>query len=122
MAMGYEVLAYLGKTKDGCDILVCDNQIEPFRLVRGYDPNEKPGQQWSHTVLACDDINFLAEVILNRKEKISYWKLKEIAEKAISYLFDQDMLENMLDDQDTELDEDEREYFGVKVYGDEEED
>lgn len=114
MAMGYEVKAYLGKTNDGCDILVCDNEIEPFRLVRDYDPNEKPGQQWSHTVLACDDINFLAEVILNRKESVSYWKLKEIAEKAISYIYDNDLLDEFLEDRDIDFDEEEMEYFGIE--------
>ena len=120
--MAIEVIAHLGKTKDGCDVLITTDKLEPYRLVRGYDPNEEPGQQWSHTVIACDEIGFFAELIVNHNKPISYWKTCEIAEKAINYLFDEDMLEDMLEDQDLELDEEDREYFGVKVYEDDEED
>ena len=107
--MAIEVIAHLGKTKDGCDVLVTKDKLEPYRLVRGYDPNEEPGQQWSHTVIACDNIGFFAELIVNHN-------------KPISYLFDEDMLEDMLEDQGLELDEEDREYFGVMVCGDDEED
>ena len=84
--MAIEVIAHLGKTKDGCDVLITTDKLEPYRLVRGYDPNEEPGQQWSHTVIACDEIGFFAELIVNHNKPISYWKTCEIAEKAISYL------------------------------------
>ena len=59
------------------------------------------------------NIEKLAEVIINHNNTIDYWKMCEIAEKAISYLEDNDMLEDMLDDQGLELDEEEREYFGL---------
>lgn len=41
-------------------------------------------------------------------------KLREIAEKAIDYLKDNDLLEDFLEDRDIYLDKDEREYFWIE--------
>lgn len=121
MAKGCEVLAYLGKTEDGCDILKCDNSIEPYRLVRGYDPEEVPGQQWSHTVTACRNINELAEAIIHHDNPVSYWRACELATQLISNAVENDTLRDLLYDGEIELDDDERIYFGVPEFEDLEE-
>ena len=41
-------------------------------------------------------------------------KLTEIAEKAISYLYDNDLLEDFLEDRYIELDEEEKAYFEIE--------
>ena len=41
-------------------------------------------------------------------------EFREIAENAISYLYDDDLLEDFLEDRGIELDKDKREYFGIK--------
>lgn len=40
-------------------------------------------------------------------------EFREIAENAISYLYDNDLLEDFLEDRGIELDKDKREYFGI---------
>ncbi len=40
-------------------------------------------------------------------------KLKEIAEKAIAWMYDNGELEEFLEDQDIDLDEREMRYFGI---------
>lgn len=41
-------------------------------------------------------------------------EFREIAECAISYLYDNDLLEDFLEDRGIELDKDKREYFGIE--------
>ena len=41
-------------------------------------------------------------------------EFREIAENAISYLYDNDLLEDFLEDRGIELDKDKREYFGIE--------
>ena len=40
-------------------------------------------------------------------------RAREIAEQAISYLQDNDLLEDFLEDRDVELSDEEYEYFGI---------
>lgn len=47
-------------------------------------------------------------------------EFREIAENAISYLYDNDLLEDFLEDRGIELDKDKREYFGIEEDDDEE--
>lgn len=44
---------------------------------------------------------------------------RELMEKAISYLYDNGLLEDFLEDRDIELDEEEKEYFGIEEYEEE---
>jgi len=43
-------------------------------------------------------------------------KLREIAEKAIAWMYDNGELREFLEDQDIELDDREKEYFGVEYF------
>ena len=52
---------------------------------------------------------------------ISNERMREIAEEAMSYLHDNDMVEDFLEDRYMDLDDKEREYFGLPEFDDEEE-
>ena len=44
-------------------------------------------------------------------------RMRELAEQAISYLYDNGLLDDFLEDRDVELDEEEKEYFGIEEDG-----
>ena len=46
-------------------------------------------------------------------------RMRELAEQAISYLYDNGLLDDFLEDRDVELGEEEKEYFGIDEYEEE---
>ena len=54
------------------------------------------------------------------KPVISDERMRELAETAISYLNDEDMLDEYMDDRYIDFTKEEKEYFGIYDYEDEE--
>ena len=108
------ILANIGKLRDGRNIIVIEkaNRLE-YVVASGYDPDAKPGEQWSSgtylyslTDLAC----YITKVNLT----IGYDRMGEIAENAVSYLDDNRELEEFLCDRSIDLEESERKYFQLE--------
>ena len=53
------------------------------------------------------------------REVISNQRMRELAECAVSYLYDEDMLEDFMCDRDIEFDTEEKSYFGIYDYDEE---
>lgn len=58
-----KVLQYLGKLSDGHDVVMTDASYTPFVIVTKYNPNERPGQQWSSAWGYYDSIASLGKAI-----------------------------------------------------------
>lgn len=106
-----EILANLGKLKDGHTILVLykAKRIE-FVLATGFD--EKTNTWGSGTYLYT--IEDLARAILNANRTIGYDRMCEIASKAIDGLKEDDEAEALeYCKNEIDMDEDECKWFGL---------
>lgn len=106
-----KVLVNCGKLRNGREALIIkDGKTIKYLTCRNYDPTEPEGRQWEHGEY-CHNIVSFAKLILAENETIDYDRMDEITCQAMSYLKDNDLLEDFLYDRDIDLDEDEMEYF-----------
>lgn len=123
MSDGIKVLKNLGivNFERGYSALILENQYYPFYIVKNYNPEERPGNQWDYTIGYYGNIIQFAKGILNYSDSIGYDRMSEIASKAIDALLDADdvaTLEWAHDEID--LNDDEMEYFGLNTVESEE--
>ena len=102
----------VGETGRQAVIIEKGNRLE-YVTCRGYDPEAPVGQQWygGHYTYSLE--NF-AKLILSETETISYERMAEIAEKAMSFLADNYMLWEFMEDRDIDISDGEDEYFFPK--------
>ena len=95
--------------KDGREVLFIESEIQPYVIVRNYNPNAPEGQQWD-SGLYLNTLNQLAKTITAVENIIGYDRMSEIASKAIDNLDDWNF-----DDFNSNVDlwDDERDYFGL---------
>lgn len=64
---------------------------------------------------AMELINFCSEWVITSVHPVSWHRMSEIAEEAISYMKDNDILDDFIEDRciDLDLDGNEAEYFGI---------
>lgn len=105
-----KIIADLGKVNEDKNLVIIEKAgRHEYVICRNYDPDEGC---WSSGEYIYS-LTRLAEAILYYKKKIGYMRMANIAEIAISYLKENDLLEDFLEDTGVDLDEDEIEYFGV---------
>lgn len=88
------VIANLGKLDDQRTALIIDNEAFPFFIVNGYNGETEGDNLWAWTVGYYDDIFKFAKAITNYcKEGVGWYRLDEIAAKAIDGLIEDDPYE-----------------------------
>lgn len=104
------VLLNCGKV-NGRDVLIIkDGNMVKYITCEDYRPEDPEGQQWRNGDYKHDVISF-AKLILAEKDSIYYDRLIEIAAQAMSYIADNDMLEDFLEDRDIDLNYREKDFF-----------
>ena len=116
-----KVLANLGKLKNGREALVIQNGNTIMGITcRDYDPTAPEGSQWYGGEYTVDAVSF-AKLILAEQTGIHPDRVMEIACQAMSYLLDNNMHDDFLEDRDIDLDYDERDFFFPEEEDDDEE-
>jgi len=106
-----KIIADLGKVNEDKNLVVIEKAgRHEYVICRNYDPDEGC---WSSGEYIYS-LTGMAEAILYYKKKIGYMRMANIAEIAISYLKDNDLLEDFMEDTDVNFDEDEMEYFEIE--------
>lgn len=96
-----------------------DASFQPYVAAWGLNKETGNWNQGHYFEDLFDALNY----IRTKRGKISYWRMDEIASKAIDGLFEDDPWEAEIYCEDTlELDDDEKEYFGINNKFDESED
>lgn len=105
-----KIIADCGKI-NGRNVLIgkAGKNIE-YLTCRNYDPSLPEGQQWDGGRY-CNNVEDFARIIFYEKYGFSFDHLMEIATQALSYLNDNEMLEEFLEDRDLELEYEERDFF-----------
>ena len=105
-----KIIADLGKLTKNKNLIVIEkaNHLE-YVIASNYNADEGC---WSSGEYYYS-LDGIAEAILYYKRLMGYMRLQEIAEKAMSYLNENNLLEDFLEDTGVDLEEDEKEYFGV---------
>ena len=110
-----KVIANLGKLDEQRTALIIDNDIFPFYIVNGYNGETEGDNLWGWTVGYYDNVIVFAKAITNYgKEGIGWYRMDEIASKAIDKLIENDPYEaEEFLREELDLDDDEVEYFGI---------
>lgn len=106
-----KIIADLGKVNKDKNLVIIEKAgRHEYVICRNYDPDEGC---WSSGEYYYSLVG-MAEAILGYTRTMSYMRLQEIAEKSISYMNENNLLEDFLEDTGVDLDEDEIEYFGIE--------
>lgn len=110
------IIADLGKVTENKNLIVIEkaNKLE-YVIARNYNADEG---NWASGEYYYS-LDGIAEAILYYKRPMGYMRLQEIAEKAMSYLNENNLLENFLEDTGIDINEDEAKYFGIEENEDE---
>lgn len=110
------IIADLGKVTKNKNLIVIEkaNHLE-YVIARNYNADEGSWASGEYYY----SLDGIAEAILYYKRLMGYMRLQEIAEKAMSYMNENDLLEDFLEDTGIDLDEEEKEYFGIEENRDE---
>lgn len=105
-----KVLVNCGKVNKRDVLIIQDGKTTKYITCNDYTPTDPEGQQWRCGEYRHDVISF-AKLILEEIDGIYYDRFKEIAEKAMCYLNDNNLLDEFLEDQDIDLTYREEDYF-----------
>lgn len=108
------VKANLGRLQDGRELLLINNSVTPFAIVRNYDPTQREGNQWDNGEY-ISSLTTLATRIFEINMPVSYDRMAEIATRFIDNAKDNGEVENVIYDYDLNLDEEERDFFDIAV-------
>lgn len=110
-----KVIANLGKLDKQRTALVIDNKVTPYCIANGYNGETEGDNLWACATGYYDDIFAFAKAITNYgKEGIGWYRMDEIASKAIDGLIEDnpyeaaEYFENAMEMTDEEI-----EYFGI---------
>ena len=109
-----KVIKNLGLIDDaGHTALILDNEYFPYYIVSGFDPTQREGEQWGATAAYYESPVAFAKGILEYRFGIGYYRMSEIATKAIDGLREDDKAEAYeYCKTEIDMDSDELEYFG----------
>lgn len=118
-----KVIANLGKLDENRTALIIDNKYFPYYIVSGYNGEIEGDNLWDWTVQYYDKLmDFAKAITCYDKSGIGWWRMDEIASKAIDGLFEDDAYEAKIYCEETlELTDEENEYFGISEKEEEEE-
>ena len=118
-----KVIANLGKLDENRTALIIDNKYFPYYIVSGYNGETEGDNLWDWTVQYYDKLmDFAKAITCYDKSGIGWWRMDEIASKAIDGLFEDDAYEAKIYCEETlELTDEENEYFGISEKEEEEE-
>ena len=106
-----KVLANCGKLNNGRHAIIIEKGgHNEYITCSDYDQTLPVGSQWNHGSYTYSLPGFMNLISMENTD-VTYDRFKEIAESALSYLADNDLLDDFLEDRDIDLDDDEREYF-----------
>ena len=110
-----KIIANLGKLDKQRTALVIDNKVTPYCIANGYNGETEGDNLWACATGYYDDIFAFAKAITNYgKEGIGWYRMDEIATKAIDKLIENDPYEaEEFLREELDLDDDEVEYFGI---------
>lgn len=110
-----KVLFNLGKLDENKTALIIDNKYFPYYIVSGYNGETEGDNLWDWTVQYYDKLmDFAKAITCYDKSGIGWWRMDEIASKAIDGLFEDDAYEAKIYCEETlELTDEENEYFGI---------
>lgn len=110
-----KVLFNLGKLDENRTALIIDNKYFPYYIVSGYNGETEGDNLWDWTVQYYDKLmDFAKAITCYDKSGIGWWRMDEIASKAIDGLFEDDTYEAKIYCEETlELTDEEKEYFGI---------
>ena len=97
----------------------CDDAMK-FVVCSHYDPSRPIGQQWDWGHYFNDIIHAM-DYVHKLIKGISYTELCEYAESGVSYLDDNEMLEDFLEDRDINMSDEAKKFFCIEEADDEEE-
>lgn len=111
-----KVIANLGKLDDQRTALIIDNEVFPYYIVNGYNGETEGDNLWAWTVSYYDKIMDFAKAITNYdKSGIGWYRMSEIASKAIDGLIEDDEYEaKYYLRKEIELEPEEADYFGIE--------
>jgi hypothetical protein len=110
-----KVVKVLGDIGCGRTALIIDNEYFPYYIVHGYKGGTKGDNLWDWTVYYTDNVlEFAKAITVYADIPVSYYRLDEMASKAIDHIIEQDPYdaEEWLKDE-LELTDEEVEYFCV---------
>ena len=110
-----KIIANLGKLDEQRTALVIDNKVTPYCIANGYNGETEGDNLWACATGYYSDIFAFAKAITNYgKEGIGWYRMDEIATKAIDKLIENDSYEaEEFLREELDLDDDEVEYFGI---------
>ena len=110
-----KVLFNLGKLDENRTALIIDNKYFPYYIVSGYNGETEGDNLWDWTVQYYDKLmDFAKAITCYDKSGIGWWRMDEIASKAIDGLVECDYYgaEDWLREE-VDLTDEEADYFGV---------
>lgn len=110
-----KVIANLGKLDSERTALIIDNKAFPYYIVNGYNGETEGDNLWAWTVGYYDNVIDFAKAITNYgKEGIGWYRMDEIASKAIDGLIEDDPYEaEEYLKNEIEITDEEAQYFGI---------
>ena len=111
-----KVIANLGKLDEQRTALVIDNPVFPYYIVNGYNGKIEGDDLWAWTTGYYSNIFAFAKAITNYDKEgvIGFYRMSEIASKAIDGLIEDDPYEAAkYFENEIEMTDEEIEYFGI---------